>query len=112
LKEQILVAVVAGIVLTALCWFAARVWRRVIDTINRRTVYRWLLRNTRDEPGESHVDTPMLAKGTCLSDERVRRACMSHPRVHRLARAGSAEQWSVWRAEPQSVYEKRGVIDV
>src|SRR5437016_2498046 len=77
--------------------------------LDRRTVYRWLRSQTRDEPGESHVDTPTVAKGTRLPEERVRRACMSDSRIHRFA-GSSSEQWSVWRKEPQSVYEKRGLL--
>jgi len=77
---------------------------------DRRKVYRWLHSNTRDQTGESHVDTVTVAKGTRLPEERVRRACMSDKRIHRFP--NESEQWSVWRKEPQSVYEKRGILRV
>jgi hypothetical protein len=73
---------------------------------DRPKVYEWLRENTRDYPGESHTDTATIAKGTRLSEERVRRACMTDERVYRLG--GRLELWSVWRQEPQSIYEKRG----
>jgi len=76
--------------------------------LDRRCVYRWLLSNTRDEPGESHVDTATLAKGTRLPEDRVRRACMSDQSIHRFPK--EPEEWSVWRQEPQSIYEKRGLL--
>lgn len=85
-------------------WVVARVKGR----IDRRKVYKWLHANTRDEPGESHVNTQTLAKGTGLPEERVRIACMSD---HRIFRAEDPpECWSIWRAEKQSIYDKRGLL--
>jgi hypothetical protein len=83
---------------------------RVSEAADRRRVYMWLRSNTCDEPGESHVDTITLAKGTRLPEERVRRACMSDQRIYRSS--GEPERWSPWRQEPQSVYEKRGLMVV
>ena len=45
----------------------------------RRKVYTLLKSNTRDEIGQSHVDTVTVAKGTRLSEERVRRAYVDDP---------------------------------
>ena len=73
-------------------------------------MHKWLRANTRDESGESHVAIETLAKGTQLSEDRARRACMSDPRVHHLQ--GQPERWSVWRKEPQSIYEKRGLLEL
>lgn len=78
------------------------------DTLDRWRVRRWLRANTRDEARESHVTTESIAKGTRLPEVRVRRACMSDRQVYRFP--GPPEQWSIWRIEPQSIYEKRGVI--
>jgi hypothetical protein len=75
---------------------------------DRSTIYAWLKANTRDEPGESHSDTVAIAKGTGLADDRVRRACMSDKRIHRAP--GEDDSWSVWRAEPESIYERRGML--
>jgi hypothetical protein len=100
--------VLAGLTLALLGWLASVARNRIRDALDRRRVRQWLLSNTRDEPGESHTDTATLAKGTRLTDERVRRACMSDPRVHRLS--DGRERWSVWRQEAQSIYEKRGPL--
>src|SRR2546425_12411514 len=106
MKEAILTAVASAAALGLLWWFVARV-RAALD---RRKVHKWLRANTRDESGESHVTIETLAKGTRLSEDRARRACMSDPRVHHLQ--GRPERWSVWRKEPQSIYERRGLLEL
>ena len=103
MKDGILTAVISAAAVGLLWWIVAR----VRATIDRRKVFNWLRTNTRDEPGESHVTTEAVAKGTRLPEERTRRACMTHQSIHRLE--GQPERWSVWRAEPQSIYEKRGL---
>ncbi|WAC08898.1 MAG: hypothetical protein OS130_06875 [Thermodesulfobacteriota bacterium] len=54
------------------------------------------------------MTTETLAKGTGLSEDRARCACMSDPRIHYLP--GQEKCWSFWRKEPQSLYEKRGLL--
>ena len=106
MTEKILVAVLIFAAVGVLGWVATLAKGGVRDRLDRRKVYHWLRSNTRDEPGESHADATTVAKGTRLSEERVRRACMSDQRIHRFS--NGQERWSVWRKEPQSVYERRG----
>jgi len=108
MSKSVLIAVLSSVVIGVLGWVAAISRGRVRDRLDRRRVHRWLRSQTRDEPGESHVDIPTVAKGTGLPEDRVRRACVSDQRIQRFS--GSSEQWSVWRKEPQSVYEKRGLL--
>src|SRR5438094_691437 len=100
----VLGTIVAGLVMIALRWS----WGLARAARDRRTVYHWMHGNTRDEPGKSHVDTAAIAKGTRLSEPRVLDACMTESRIFRST-AAAPTRWSVWRQEPQSVYEKRGV---
>src|SRR5262245_56786584 len=95
--------------LTLLGWIALKTGGWLQRKLDRRTICRWLRNHTRDEPGESHVDTPTLAKGTRLPEDRVRRACMSDPRVHRH-KVGAVETWSLWQW--RCIYETRGVISL
>src|SRR6266571_782868 len=106
MKDTVLTAVATAAAVGLLWWIVARVRAR----LDRRKVYTWLRTHTRDEPGESHVTIETLAKGTRLPEDRARRACMSDPRVHHLQ--GQPERWSVWRKEPQSIYEKRGLLEL
>lgn len=100
LFQGILLALVIGL------WGGVKL--KIWNICDRRKVYRWLHSNTRDQPGESHVDTVTLAKGTRLPEKRIRCACMSDKRIHHFPM--EPEQWSVWRKEPQSVYEQRGIL--
>jgi hypothetical protein len=97
-------AIASAVAVVLLGWMITRVQAG----LDRQRVHRWLRANTRDEPGESHVTTEAIAKGTGLPDSRVRRACVSDVRVFRPQ--SQPEQWSVWRMEPQSIYEKRGPL--
>lgn len=99
--EGILVTVVGALAIAVLA-FCGRWTRRLYDQCQIR---RWLFANTRDEPGESHVSTSAIAAGVRLPEGRVDHACMSSRRILR------SEQglWSIWRQEPQSVYDKRGI---
>ena len=110
MREQLLVAILSAIAIGILGWLAVLARSRTRDMLDRRCVYRWLRSNTRDEPGDSHIDTATLVKGTHLSEDRVRRACMSDQRIYRFPK--QPEEWSVWREESQSVYEKRGLTDI
>ena len=74
-------------------------------------MYRWLKANTRDESGQSHLDLLTISKGTGLSEERVRRACMSDKRIYVFGKEPNLS-FSVWRQEPSSVYEKRGILSI
>jgi hypothetical protein len=104
--REILIGVVSAVAMALLGWLGMK----AREARDRRIVYAWLQANTRDEPGESHTDTVTIAKGTGLPDDRVRRACMADKRVHR--EPGDVEAWSIWRAERESVYEKRGLFQV
>src|SRR5260370_13757068 len=67
MRDGVLIAVLSFTVIAVLRWVG--IWGR--DRIDRRKVYCWLRSKTRDEPGESHVETTPLAKATRLPEERV-----------------------------------------
>jgi len=108
MREQLLILVLSAVAIGIVGWLAVLVRSRARDILDRRSVYRWLRNNTKDQPGKSHVDTATLAKGTRLPEDRVRRACMSAQRIYRFPK--EPEMWSIWRQEPPSVYEKRGIL--
>jgi len=103
MNEIVTAVVIAALV--ALGSWAIATGRAHLD---QNTAYRWLRQHTKDEPGESHVGTAELAKGTGLTEERTHRACLSDSRIHRAS--GEVDSWSVWRKEPQGAYEKRGLL--
>jgi hypothetical protein len=110
MREQLIFTILSAVAIGILGWLAVLARTRVRDVMDRRCVHQWLLSNTRDEPGESHVDTATLAKGARLPEDRVYRACMSEKRIYRFPK--QPEQWSVWRETPQSIYAKRGVLSL
>ena len=106
--SEILITVVATVIAAILGWTATRLYVKVRTKRNGQKIYDWLKLNTRDEPGESHMTTRAIMEGTKLPKERVIRACIQDSRI--LWSSQNAEEWSIWRKEPQSVYEKRGIL--
>jgi hypothetical protein len=97
--NQIVTGIILSIILGLLGWFRIKGF----STFDRYKIHKWLKSNTKDEPGQSHIDTITIAKGTKLAEDRVRSACMSCNKIYRYYNA--KEQWSVWREQPQSCYE-------
>ena len=102
--NKVLIGIITA-VLVGVFWWLISVLRLMID---RKKVYEWLHANTRDEPYESHVSNETLAKGICISESRTRQACMSDPRIYYFQ--NQLECWSIWRKEPQSIYEKKETV--
>ena len=86
-------------------WALLQFWFRTQR--DRKAIDRWLKINTRDEPGESHIAVSDLSKRIGLSEDRVNKAVAKSHIVLRSER--DVNQISIWRKEPQSIYEKRGI---
>ena len=86
-------------------WMLLRGWFQV--QWDRKAIERWLTLKTHDEPGESHVNVPELSKRLGLSDNRINKAIAKSQII--LRSKNDVNQISIWRQEPQSIYEKRGV---
>ena len=83
-------------------------WYRTRSDINE--VCEWLKANSQGEPAESSKSLLAISEGTRLPEERVRIACLKSPQIYQsFLHPG---HYSIWREEPQSVYEKRCVIRV
>jgi hypothetical protein len=109
-SQDLLVAVAAGLLVLFFVWIGKRalnLWRRKKDM---KKVHTWLRQNTRDEPWESHKSTAEISSGTRLPEGRVTAACLADRRIYRFRSEGKPDTFSVWRLEPQSIYEKRGII--
>lgn len=106
--NKVIIIVLTTILVIGLGWLMNFLRVRLQEVIHRRRVIKWLQHNTKDEPGASHKNTKTIAKETGMLEERVHRACMSHKGIYRFN--GPPEQWSVWREEPQSIYETRGLL--
>jgi hypothetical protein len=108
MAEQIIIEVIGGLFVVLLLWCATIRYARWRMRTDSNKVYDWLRENTRDSPRESHKKTSELAKATRLSEERVCAVCVADERIHRSSK--QPDQWSVWREEPESIYNKRGLI--
>lgn len=101
-------AIVVGLVLAVLLWIAKSTYNHFIMRHRRNILENWLRMSTRDEPGESHKHISEVAQHLGLSTEEVNNLVF---RSNELFRSQSNPHLiSIWREEPQSVYEKRGIL--
>ena len=96
---EIITGIISFIILGLFAWVGRKIYFRYLCY----KVHKWLKANTKDKPGETHVDTITIAKGSKLSEEQVRNACISSEKIYRYS--NGKEQWSIWREQPQSCYE-------
>src|SRR6266487_5775062 len=99
--------IAGGLILALLLWLAKVLWERFRLRRDSKAIEEWLKTNTRDEPGESHRNVSEIACHLGLSEDRVNQAVA---RSHAILRSDEqVDQISIWRQEPQSIYEKRGL---
>jgi len=63
--NKIITGIILFIILGLLGWFKIKGF----SIFDRHIIYKWLKSNTKDEPGESHVDTITIAKGNKLPED-------------------------------------------
>ncbi len=73
-------------------------------------IHAWLSANTKDEPNESHRSAEAIANRTGIPKHRVVAACLADTRIFQSK--GDANSWSVWREEPESIYNRRRMLHV
>jgi hypothetical protein len=106
--KNYVIAIVIPLIIALLTWGATAIYRRVRIWRDGCKIQRWLVSTTCDEPGESHKSLLEISEGICLSKERVRVACLLSSRIFQsITNPGN---YSIWRQEPQSIYEKRGLL--
>lgn len=91
-------------------WLLLIIYRRFVLWRDSTRILRWLEANTQDEPHESHKTLFEISNGTRIPEERVQKACLHNTKI--LQSVNSPGCYSIWRAENQSVYDKRGVRNV
>jgi len=77
---------------------------KVLETLHKRRIHKWLCSSTRDEAGKQARCTKEIASWTNLTEDRVRYLCSTHPRVF-LVLTGGAEKWSTLTRKERSYYE-------
>ena len=73
-----------------------------------KAVENWLRANTTDRPGDSHRKLSEIALNLGLSEDEVNKSVIQNPKIYRSKM--TPDQVSIWRQDPQSVYDRRGVL--
>jgi hypothetical protein len=114
-REQVivtgLVVTVGSAGLIALILFCAGAIRRDTRTWREgRKMYKWLAKNTRNKPAETHKSLLEISEGVRLPTDHVRLACLHNKKIFQSI--SKPENYSIWREEEQSIYEdkERGIL--
>ena len=88
-------------------WLLVLIYKRIVLLKDGNQIYKWLKTNTQDEPNESHKTLLEISIGVRLSSERVQEACRQNKKIYQSTKKPG--NYSIWRSEFQSVYDKRGI---
>jgi len=99
--------VATGVILLAVGWMAREIFGWIRYRLDGKKIENWLRDNTKDEPGESHKTIANISRVLGLPDDRVVKGIAKNRSIYRSST--NTEDVSVWRAEPESIYERRGV---
>lgn len=106
--QGLTIAITASIFLSLLAWMGNKIFKLIRIRYDALKIFKWLKNNTKNEPHESHKSIVEIISATHIPEERVRIACLKSKRIfHSIKQPGA---YSIWRQEPQSIYEKRGII--
>ena len=92
-------------------WVVQYAHTKILESIHKRRVYKWLLENTTDKDGDRYRSTRAIASWTNLTEDRVRYICSIHSLVY-LSTGQQEDMWSLYERGDRSVCEKRGLHTV
>ncbi len=88
-------------------WLIVLIYRHIVLSKDGNLIYEWLKANTQDKPYKSHKTLMEISNGVRLPEERVQKACLQNKKIFQSIE--KPRSYSIWRVEPQSIYEKRGI---
>jgi hypothetical protein len=100
--------IIGGLILATLLWVLKLSYNRFIQFRQKRVLISWLRANTRDEPGESHKSLLEAAQHLGISIEEINHLVLHTKQIFHSKI--EPDLISIWREEPQSIYEKRGLL--
>ncbi|HAV75902.1 MAG TPA: hypothetical protein DCX53_00965 [Anaerolineae bacterium] len=106
-RDWIFDGIGAALIILFATWIVPLLSRSLRLKRDGRKIYNWLESNTLELPGESHKSLSEISIGTRLPEERIQEACLQNNKIFQSVE--KPKSYSIWRAETQSVYEKRGV---
>lgn len=103
-------AIIAGLSIFAIIAGVNFCYNRYQLTRQKNALISLLRKNTRDEPGESHISVSEAALHLGITIEEVNRLVSSTEEI--LRSRLKPDQISIWREDSQSIYEKRGILEI
>jgi hypothetical protein len=100
-------SILTGIILLSVSGTATALFGWLRCRREGKKIEKWLRENTKDEPGKSHRTVANIARVLGMHEDHVNKAIAKKPAIYRSSKNNA--EVSVWRAEPESVYERRGV---
>ena len=106
--DGIVIGGVGGAIAGLTVWLVQYVHDKAAQNIESNRVFKWLEKNTTNEPGEQFRSSRAIASWNNLTQERVRQICSVDKRIF-LSTGDKEDMWGIYEHVPRSVYEKRGL---
>jgi hypothetical protein len=95
ITEGIIIGAVGGTAAGLTVSFIRYSHRKTVECIEKRRVYSWLRKNTKDENGGRFRSTRAIASWNNLTEDRVRYICSLHKSIF-LSTGDRNDEWSIY----------------
>jgi hypothetical protein len=106
--DGIVIGGAGGAIAGLTVWLVQYAHDKVTQKIESNRVFKWLKKNTTNEPGEQFRSGRAIASWNNLTQERVRHICSVDNRIF-LSTGEKEDMWGIYEHVPRSVYETRGI---
>ena len=93
--EGIIIGSVGGAAAGLTVSLAGYCHRKAVECIEKRRVYSWLRKNTKDKDGERYRNARTIASWNNLTEDRVRYICSLHYEIY-LSTGEKEDMWGVY----------------
>jgi len=109
-KDWIFDGIGAALIILLITWAIPSLYKFFLIRKDGQKIYDWLFLNTKDEPHQSHKSLIEISIGTRIPEDRVKKACLNNWKIFQSIH--EKENYSIWRVEPKSIYETRGMRSI
>lgn len=98
--EGIVVGGVGGAAAGLTVYLVQYLHKRVADACDSNKLYKWLVKNTKNEDGNRFASTRAIASWNNMTEDQVRYLCSAHPKIF-LSTGEKEDRWSLYERQAQ-----------
>lgn len=105
ISNEVIIGSVSALVVGLITYLYQPIHQKIIETIESRRIYNWMLENSHPSAGNTFRSTRTIASHNNLTEERVRYLCSKHKKIH-LSTGSREDMWSI------HTRQSKGFLDV